>query len=316
MSLFVEARAQQQIRLRGGGAEEAEPETPGSTASGPASGPASAPASASAKKQKQMGLQYFFSSPEEKKAKPVRSLALSPYKRRRLSRWQQDALAERDEALRQLAEAEAKQAASEEELASAAAKLRKKGGRPQKQGEQPQRASNRKSAGSKALRLELSAKKKAQYCKEMQESLSEFASKADFWKAQVAKYGMSKQSLKDMLSKAQAWEGLAKRPLAAARKREPPKRVRICPDCKRQLIKHAGCQVVLHKCTICFVMVAVASVRQGHSVACRLATCCNQRLPCSKNLGYFIENSFFLQPVGRQPTRVEPYTYLKLQDFN
>ena len=223
MSLFVEARAQQQIRLRGGGAEEAEPETPGSTASGPASGPASA----SAKKQKQMGLQYFFSSPEEKKAaKPVRSLALSPYKRRRLSRWQQDALAERDEALRQLAEAEAKQAASEEELAAAAAKLRKKGGRPQKQEEQPQRASNRKSAGSKALRLELSAKKKAQYCKEMQESLSEFASKADFWKAQVAKYGMSKQSLKDMLSKAEAWEGLAKRPLAAARKREPLKRVR------------------------------------------------------------------------------------------
>ena len=104
----------QQVRARGGGAE-ATPEKDATCS------PESSPPSSG---KVQYGLSKFFGSASQKEeAKPV-SLHLQPqpFKRQRLSRFQQDAIRERDEAITHQAELQASLATTEPQLIDAAQK--------------------------------------------------------------------------------------------------------------------------------------------------------------------------------------------------
>ena len=116
---FLLTKVTKQVRARGGGAEA----TPEKDATG---SPESSPASSG---KVQYGLSKFFGSASQKKeAQPVPlHLQLQPYKRQRLGRFQEDAIREKNEALRQQAEFEASQATNEPELIEAAQKRQKYG---------------------------------------------------------------------------------------------------------------------------------------------------------------------------------------------
>ena len=127
----------------------------------------------------------------------------------------------------------AEQAEDEEALVAAAELPRKKmqqAGRPKKSpGEATltQGKSNRKLPGSAILRVEVSASLKQKYAEEMHEAQNDFASKKDFWRAQVAKYGVSKQALKNILDKKDYWKTLDAQPaLKVQRKIQNKKRTR------------------------------------------------------------------------------------------
>ena len=114
---FLLTKVTQQVRARGGGAEA----TPEKHATG---SPESSPASSG---KVQYGLGKFFGSASQKKeAQPVPlHMQLQPFKRQRLGRFQEDALREKNEALRQQAEFEASQATNEPELIEAAKKRKR-----------------------------------------------------------------------------------------------------------------------------------------------------------------------------------------------
>jgi hypothetical protein len=111
---FLLTKVTQQARARGGGAEA----TPEKDATG---SPESSPPSSG---KVQYGLNKFFGSAGQKKeAQPVPlHLQPQPFKRQRLSRFQQDALQERNDALRKHAELEAEVATTENELVEVAQK--------------------------------------------------------------------------------------------------------------------------------------------------------------------------------------------------
>ena len=111
---FLLTKVIQQVRARGGGAEA----TPEKDATG---SPESSPPSSG---KVQYGINKFFGSASQKKeAQPVPlHLQAQPFKRQRLSRFQQDALQERNDALRKHAELEAELATTEPELVEVAQK--------------------------------------------------------------------------------------------------------------------------------------------------------------------------------------------------
>ena len=198
---FLLTKVTQQVRARGGGAE-ATPEK-GATGS-----PESSPASSG---KVQYGLSKFFGSASQKKeAQPVPlHLQLQPYKRQRLGRFQEDAIREKNEALRQQAEFEASQATNEPELIEAAKKRQRLMVRePSKSPKASPQSTNRKKPGSCTKRAEISAATKLRYCQEMKAVKDTFSSLQDFWAAQVEKYGIRKDALKNILSKEGHWEKL------------------------------------------------------------------------------------------------------------
>ena len=111
---FLLTKVIQQARARGGGAEA----TPEKDATG---SPESSPPSSG---KVQYGINKFFGSASQKKeAQPVPlHLQAQPFKRQRPSRFQQDALQERNDALRKHAELEAELATTETELVEVAEK--------------------------------------------------------------------------------------------------------------------------------------------------------------------------------------------------
>ena len=217
---FLLTKVIQQVRARGGGAEA----TPEKDATG---SPESSPASSG---KVQYGLGKFFGSAKEKKeAQPVPlHLQLQPYKRQRLGRFQEDALREKNEALRQQAEFEASQATNEPELIEAAQKRKRLMTRePDKSPKASPQSTNRKKPGSYNKRVEVSAGIKLKYCQEMKAAKDSFSSLQDFWAAQVEKYGIRKDALKNILSEEEHWKVLvAQKDLTCKRVHQTSKRKR------------------------------------------------------------------------------------------
>ena len=217
---FLLTKVTKQVRARGGGAEA----TPEKDATG---SPESSPASSG---KVQYGLSKFFGSASQKKeAQPVPlHLQLQPYKRQRLGRFQEDAIREKNEALRQQAEFEASQATNEPELIEAAQKRQRLMARePSKSPKASPQSTNRKRPGSCTKRAEISAATKLKYCQEMKAVKDTFSSLQDFWAAQVEKYGIRKDALKNILSKEGHWEKLvAEKDLKSKNKHQFSKRKR------------------------------------------------------------------------------------------
>ena len=198
---FLLTKVIQQARARGGGAEA----TPEKDATG---SPESSPPSSG---KVQYGINKFFGSANQKKeAQPVPlHLQAQPFKRQRLSRFQQDALQERNDALRKHAELEAELATTETELVEVAEKKRKLMRRePQRSPKASPQSSNRKVPGSQMTRVEVSAATKLKYCEEMKAAKDSFSSLQDYWKAQVQKFGIAKRSLQNILAKEEYWKVL------------------------------------------------------------------------------------------------------------
>ena len=216
---FLLTKVTQQVRAKDGGAEA----TPQKDASG---SPESSPPSSGGKVQ--YGLSKFFGTAGQKKeAEPVPvHLQAQPYKRQRLSRFQQDALRERDEAIREKAEIEAELATTEPQLIEAANKKRRLMMKePERSPKASPQSSNRRKPGSQVKRSEISAATKLKYCEEMKSAKDSFHHLQDFWKAQVQKYGLQKKSLQTILSKEEHWKELVgQTDLKCIRKNEKSKR--------------------------------------------------------------------------------------------
>ena len=161
----------------------------------------------------------FFGSASQKKeagAVPLH-LQVQPYKRQRLSRFQQDALRERNEAIRDR-ETERERAEIEAELATTELQLIEAGACEISKAS-PQ-SSNRKKPGSQVTRTETPAATKLKYIEEMKPAKNSFNHLKDFWKAQVEKYGLQKKSLQNILSKEEHWKELvAQKDLKSKRKK-------------------------------------------------------------------------------------------------
>ena len=222
--VFFCCEACKQRRLVGGGLES----PPGKDSTPNAKGALASPPSS---EKKQFSMHNFFGSAEAKQAaQPViRNFLEEASKRQRLSKWQQDCMAERDAALEKLVQLEAEKAENDEEAMKAALKRRRlvrADSKPSPQSSSAQK-SNRKRPGTATMRLELSAEKKLQYCQEMKDCKDHYASAADFWKAQVQKYGLSKRSLMTIAKNGKAWQMIKDQPaLRNLRKQQKSKRKR------------------------------------------------------------------------------------------
>ena len=158
-------------------------------------------------------------------------LQFQPFKRQRLGRFQEDALREKNEALRQRAEFEASQATSEPELIEAAQKRKRMMTRePSKSPKASPQSTNRKNQAHTIKgykRVEVSAATKLKYCQGMKAAKDSFSCLQDFWAAQVEKYGIRKDALKNILSKEWHWKDLvAQKDLQGKKKYQPSKRKR------------------------------------------------------------------------------------------
>ena len=218
-SALYSTKVKKQLRARGGGAES----TPqkGSTGSPESSPPSSG--------RVQSGLGKFFGSGSQKRGaeKPV-SEELVPQKRQRLSRFQQDAMRERNELLRENAELKAQKAERDEELIEIAKKTARLVRRePQQSPQASSSGTNRKKPGSATKRAEISAETKVKYCEEMLADKPRFTKLEDFWKAQSSKYGITKKQLSHMLANHESYKQLVSQSkLKNLRKQEKSKRKR------------------------------------------------------------------------------------------
>ena len=79
---------------------------------------------------------------------------------------------------------------------------------PSKSPQASPQSTNRKKPGSYNKRVEVSAATKLKYCQEMKAAKDSFSSLQDFWAAQVEKYGIRKDALKNILSKEGHWKDL------------------------------------------------------------------------------------------------------------
>ena len=218
-STLYSTKVKKQLRARGGGAES----TPqkGSTGSPESSPPSSG--------RLQSGLGKFFGSGSQKRGaeKPV-SEELVPQKRQRLSRFQQDAMRERNELLRENAELKAQKAERDSELIEIAKKTARLVRRePQQSPQASSSGTNRKKPGSATKRAEISAETKVKYCEEMLADKPRFTKLEDFWKAQSSKYGITKKQLSHMLANHESYKQLVSQSkLKNLRKQEKSKRKR------------------------------------------------------------------------------------------
>ena len=217
---FLLTKVTQQARARGGGAEA----TPEKDATG---SPESSPPSSG---KVQYGMHKFFGSARQKtEAQPVPlHLQPQPFKRQRLSRFQQDALQERNDALRKHAELEAELATTEAALVEVAEKKRKLMRRePERSPKASPQSTNRKVPGSQMKRVEVSAAMKLKYCEELKAAKDSFSTLQDYWKAQVQKFGIAKRSLQNILAKEEHWKALvAEKDLKGKPKHQTSKRKR------------------------------------------------------------------------------------------
>ena len=190
-----------QLRVRGGGAES----TPQKDSTG---SPQSSPPSS---ERVQSGLGKFFGSGSQKRGaeKPV-SESLQPQKRQRLSRFQQDAMRERNELLIENAELKAQKAERDAELIEIAKKTARLVKRePQQSPQAKSSGANRKKPGTASKRAEISAETKVKYCEEMLADKPRFPKLEDFWQVQVKKYGISKKQLSHMLANHESYKEIA-----------------------------------------------------------------------------------------------------------
>ena len=207
-----------QLRARGGGAES----TPQKDSGSPQSSPPSS-------ERVQSGLGKFFGTGSQKRGaeKPV-SEELVPQKRQRLSRFQQDAMRERNELLRENAELKAQKAERDAELIEIAKKTARLVRRePQQSPQASSSGTNRKKPGSVTKRAEISAETKVKYCEEMLAEKPRFTKLGYFWKEQVKKYGITKKQLSHMLANYESYkEIVSQNKLKNLRKQEKSKRKR------------------------------------------------------------------------------------------
>ena len=159
--------------------------------------------------KQQYSLLNFWGSPEQKAAAKPAFLEAKPelYKRSQKAKYQLDHEAELAALRQQVTELQLTQAETQEEIAAIVQRSKtKQNKRPFSdvlalEDSQSPASTNRKKPGTQRARLELSAKLKLKYSKEMLQDKDRFTHLSDFWAAQKKKHGLRKHQLQHILKK-------------------------------------------------------------------------------------------------------------------